>query len=136
MEFPIIMLTEGDINIYAFAKLSDIETTSRELLKKGVFNSTNVYDCNNEVFNIANVKEIGYNGWIKGWHPFYKGTSIKVKFDFDLIKKISLEEFKKIILERVEKHDENIETSLQNLDYFRKEIPRCNSAQEIINLFL
>jgi len=106
MSFPILIIKEKDPNWYVYGSEFELKRTTRELLKQGAFDSCYTIDSQGKCHSIVQVKEIGFNGLIGGWHPFHKGTQIIVDFLFDYIGQKDLEAVKQIILPRV-KHNIN-----------------------------
>ena len=126
MIFPIIALKERDPMIYAFAKESEINRTTTELLKKKVFNNTFFFDASGEKFSIKKVIEKGWATPFWGYSILWKGRLVKIDFELQQEGFIELEELKNLLLEKIEK----------SKNYLLKElIPYIKTAKDYYTLY-
>ncbi|GAB4018854.1 hypothetical protein [Spirosoma koreense] len=100
VEFPIIMFSEGKSMLYYFDSKKEIHYTSGELLKKRVFKKTQLIDSLGKGYKIQDVEKTGYRG-LWGFHPFFKGTSIKIKYTLEETQRYDFEDIKQFILDKL-----------------------------------
>ena len=125
--FPIIQIFEGDKIIYGCANSKDFLKCDLDYLNQ--FQNSLVIDSNGTCFLIDYAEKIGWGTWLLGYHPLFKGRSIKVKFHYKNIRKISWTEFKEILINRLTKkvdpiwyanHPKKIIKYLDNSNNFKK----------------
>ena len=103
MKYPVVCLKEDDNMIYGFKDEDSLTIASKKLVDRGVFTNVNIVDSNGEILKIKKVKELGWGTSFFGYSFKRNGRYIKIDFETELLKIISLEEFKKDIVNRLVK---------------------------------
>lgn len=96
---------EGDLKLYSFRDENDLEHTSRELLKAGIFNGLFIIDSAGNQYRLKNVQELGWANAFWGISLTRKGRQIRVQFDFEFVSNLSLDQIKEFVLGRLQWHN-------------------------------
>ncbi len=126
LTFPVLALKEADKRIYAFSDKNKLTRTSIELLNKNIFRDTSIIDSNGGKFSIVKIIKKSWGTPFGGYSPFWKGRLINIDFELKLEGKVSIDDLKKDLLEKIK---ENKLYSLEEL------YPLITGATQYSNLY-
>ena len=132
MDFPIAILEENDPIIYVYKDDKTLRKTSEELLKEGVWHNCEIIDSIGRRFSILEVKKIGLRG-LFGWVPALKGKSIWVDFNFSELRRVELDEFKLLVINKLGQNPDFWEKGW-DVEELKEEIRNSISFKEVIEL--
>lgn len=127
--YLLLHLEKNELGVYKNIEI--LNKTSREILNSGYFNKLRICTRNEQIFKFVNVKEVGYNGLIKGWHPLIKGIQIKIKFDIIEDDKLKYEEIKELVRKKL---NSKMFEAILGIEDFRKKIEMSKNINEIIHI--
>jgi hypothetical protein len=130
--YPILHLFENDKNIYAQKQGPQIASVS----KLCFFDNSIILDVNGYCYLVKKANKVGWLNFF-GFHPLIKGRTAKIDYEFYKIEKISVEEFKGIIIEKLTKGvDENFWYSKKQIPNLIKQVQDCKDFIKIIKIFI
>ena len=132
LNYPILHLFENDKNIYAQKKPPQIASISQIF----IFNNSIILDSKGHMFIVNKAFKIGWL-YFFGFHPFIKGRTAKIDYEYKNMESLSLNKFKEIVINKLK------QGVGQNFWYSKKQIPnlieRVKNSQDykdIIDVFI
>lgn len=133
IHYPVFVLPKNDNMIYVYFTEKDFKSTSEELLKTIDYPSLEIIDTIGQTFIIKRAFKVKYLG-LWGFNPLLKGRQILIDFEYEReVKQISLSDFKKDIIQRVDK-TKKIWQSGWDLNQLKEAISNSPSFIETANL--
>ncbi|MBD3906404.1 hypothetical protein NAL32_20980 [Chryseobacterium sp. Ch-15] len=130
IQYPIFVLQKGDDIIYVFSNEKYLKSTNTEIFEKLDYKDTVHIDSLGNKYKIDKafkVKNIG----LFGFNPLLKGKQILIDFEYESeVEKITLDDFKKDILARVDK-TKKIWKSAWDIEELKNAISNSQSFEEI-----
>ncbi|MDM1552839.1 hypothetical protein [Empedobacter falsenii] len=133
LKYPVFTFQKNNNMIYVFFKERNLKSTSENLLNEHGFIGNIIIDSLGNKFRIKNVSKVKYLG-LWGFNPLLKGRQILIDFEYESkLDQISLEDFKKEILLRINK-TKKIWISSWDINELRDAILNSSSFDEIAHL--
>lgn len=134
MNLPVVTYSNTDKNIYAFDSEKYLKRASIDLIH--VLNDSYIVDSSGIFYHVDKAYKTKWL-YLWGYNPLKKGRTAKIDFEIESTKKISLEDFKNIITEKL---DSGVG---RDFWYTKKDIPRlkervmkAETYKEVIEIFL
>ena len=134
MNFPVVTLLKSDKLIYAAPDEKELKKASIDLID--IFKDAIFIDSIGIRYLVAKAYKIGWATILWGYNPLIKGRTAKIDFEIKTQSQVSLEDFKIVLIERMEqKYSEHLYFDLKKEDMLIK-ISSSNNFKELIELFL
>ena len=131
--YPAVHLLKDGL-VYGIVNDQKMKTASLSLLD--VFTDSLVVDSLGNLIRIKNAYKTGWGTIIWGFHPLIKGRLVKIDFSVYDSSKISLQEFKEIISERLKRKYPREFYFFLSQEKLLKKVAQALSYREVIELFL
>lgn len=130
VEYPIFVFQKGDSMIYVFSNEKDLKSTNTEIFEKLNYKDTVHIDSLGNKYKIDKAFKVKNLG-LFGFNPLLKGKQILIDFEYEPeVEKITLDDFKKDILARVDK-TKRIWQSAWDIEELKNAIANSKSFEEI-----
>lgn len=96
MKYPIIQVFNNDKNIYAQIKSPAL--ASVDLLS--TFANSVILDSDGNMYKVKKAYKTAW-AYLLGYHPLMKGRTAKIAYEFSEIRKLSLDEFKQFVIDKL-----------------------------------
>lgn len=134
MTFPIILIFKDDPEVYATSDESMLKKASLDLIDK--YKEASIIDSSGVLYKIKRAYKVNWATMLWGYHPFFKGRIAKIEFELESECSISPNDFRDIILEKInEKYFTHLYFDIEKKEFLNL-IAKQNNHQEIIELFL
>lgn len=131
--YPAVHLLKDGL-VYGIVNDQKMKTASLSLLD--VFTDSLVVDSLGNLIKIKNAYKTGWGTIIWGFHPLIKGRLVKIDFSVYDSSKISLQEFKEIISERLKRKYPREFYFFLSQEKLLEKVAQALSYREVIELFL
>ncbi|MCC6835050.1 MAG: hypothetical protein IT213_08680 [Cytophagales bacterium] len=131
--YPAVHLLKDGL-VYGIVNDQKMKTASLSLLN--VFTDSLVVDSLGNQIKIKNAYKTGWGTIIWGFHPLIKGRLVKVDFSINDSSKISLADFKEVIIERLQKKYPKQFYFFSSKEKLLEKVAQALSYREVIELFL
>ena len=131
--YPAVHLLKDGL-VYGIVNDQKMKTASLSLLD--VFTDSLVVDSLGNLIRIKNAYKTGWGTIIWGFHPLIKGRLVKIDFSVYDSSKISLQEFKEIISERLKRKYPREFYFFLSQEKLLEKVAQALSYREVIELFL
>jgi hypothetical protein len=95
--FPVVAFKHNDKYLYTFFQSKELNITSIRLYEKEIYKNVFFIDSRGRQFIVRSTKRLGWGTLLFGYSLMHKGRLIEIDFDLELLKELSLEEFKEIV---------------------------------------
>jgi hypothetical protein len=132
LEFPVFCFEKKNNMIYVFFKEKELKSTNTEILKTFDKRGIKIIDSNGDIFILKRAFFVRYIGFF-GFSLLKKGRQVLMDFEIENISKTSLDEFKKLVIDKINMNKKYWSSNL-NITELETEIVKCNSFPEVANI--
>lgn len=134
MKLPVVSFLKNDKNIYADDSKQHLKSASTSLMH--VSNDSTIIDSQGVLYKIKRTYQTGWR-YLWGYHPLQKGRTAKIDFEIESTKKVSLDEFKNIIIEKLDGGvGRDFWYTKRDIPRLKERVTKAETHKEIIEIFL
>src|SRR5262245_56434565 len=134
MTFPIILIFKDDPKVYATKDEGMLKKGALDLIDK--FKEASIIDSSGVLYKIKRAYKVKWTTLFWGYHPLLKGRKAKIEFEMESERTISTNDFRDIILEKINrKYFKHLYFDIEKKEFLNL-IAKQNNHQELIELFL
>ena len=134
MKLPVVYFLKNDKNIYADDSKLHLKSASTSLMH--VSNDSTIIDSQGVLYKIKRTYQTGWR-YLWGYHPLQKGRTAKIDFEIESTKKVPLDDFKNIIIKKLNSGvEKNFWYNKRDISRLKERVIKAETYKEVIDIFL